>query len=83
MVMILDQRKEAVDNLLETLIKIAMDAPDQLPMYIAESTAVLAMNGFMPEELADFDEKVQAIIDIYLGGELLDSNVVRDNVNIH
>lgn len=78
-----DQREQAMEALLATLTKIAMDAPDQLPMYIAESTAVLAMNGFMPEELAHFDSRVQAIIELYLGGELLASNVVRDNVNIH
>lgn len=82
-VMMLDQRKEAVDTLLETLTKIALETPDQLAMYIAETTAILVMNDFMPEELADFDDKVQEIIDIYLGGELLELNVVRDNEHIH
>lgn len=79
----MNQRKEAMEILLETLTKIAMDAPDELPMYIAESTAVLAMNGFIEEEMAEFDTNVQKIIDVYLGGQLLAFNVVRDNANIH
>lgn len=79
----MDQRKEAMAILLDTIEKTALNRPDQLQMFIAESTAVLAMNGFMEEELAEFDSQIQKIIDVYLGGSLLDSTIVRDNEHIH
>lgn len=79
----MDERQQATETLLEAITKIALETPDQLPLFIAECTSVLAMSGFTQDELAQFDVNVQQIIEDYLGGQLIDFDVVRDNKNIH
>lgn len=79
----MDERQQAAETILAAITKVALEKPDQLLMFIAECTAVLAMNGFTQDELAQFDVNVQQIIEDYLGGQLIDFDVVRDNKNIH
>lgn len=61
-----------LENVLNTLRKIATVNPTQMAIYITEINAILqvAPIDFTNEDMKWFNEQVDNIIDVYMGGRL-------------
>lgn len=65
---------QQLENVLEQLRKVAMVNPTNLAIYIAETNALIQISdyNFTKSDLLWFEQQVEEIIDIYLGGALYD-----------
>ena len=70
-------------QLLAKVEEVAIHEPDMLMLFIAECTAVLAMNQIPSEEMAYFEQQANHIVDRYVTFDMLDANVSKGNGFIH
>ena len=76
-------KQEIIAQVVEAIEKVALEEPEQLPFYIADVIAVLAMKGFSAIEIDDVNVQIDSIIDRYLGGHFIEPTVIRSNSRLN